>query len=788
MTKPTTKAGTLEADFKRMLEKWLNDLSVQREKDGKPFLWVVDQFCESIASKLGTEIKSHQNGVISKDDIGWIWGQYRGTALSGVRQLLDYYYMPADEGFDDRQDYLLEFYWQTYGIGSTFGELFNRRVLENPGSTSGQKPGKKSRSEHNDELVLEVVWHALRVTTHRGRELQFEEWPSGDIEYCELRIPDRWVERVFSTSLLRELKASLPSNGLGAASRKNAKRGDNDDKKRKDTVQRLLDEGRFRVRLQRSAHLLSAEILERYSDQEEQSRTIQSARSFLARFDMSPDFAVETVVRAIQMFRIYLEPLGGPKTHDLVVLIPCPVGRKILPMPRIGFALAFSSRRKITRSRVEKITQFLDNTLTPRLEDIAKQWEANAVAKDSFDEKSEFLGSNYTAHLRDMVKKGLDGNDPDATQILIRILPLLKKLPPMIPKFVHEGHRFRVNIVIGLPYHEQVLGYPLAKFTPEYKVEKLQADLSEEDEIKLLKPIIDLCYSLLDSGDTVLFGQLSDKPSGTVRWNSLLKLHADAKGNNAGMEKSLTARYEALTRGHGNLFALCVDESEKLRVFSGGKILLEFSRGQWRTGASTGKLTEKLTERISSVLGLSLPKKIGNEFAAFADLVQRISETPGAGALFVLTTAEEDVQRNLLEISAPPKNIYEKPLGELLKDGSDTVFRLATMDGATVICLPKGNNGTSKHPQLRFSRASMKPRRMISEKFDLKAFSKKWPWSNWPDCLSYGSRRASALALAMCRMFDKERGPFLCIVISADGPVYFMPGLRYPVEPANIEL
>jgi hypothetical protein len=107
------------------------------------------------------------------------------------------------------------------------------------------------------------------------------------------------------------------------------------------------------------------------------------------------------------------------------------------------------------------------------------------------------------------------------------------------------------------------------------------------------------------------------------------------------------------------------------------------------------------------------------------------------------------------------------------------------MDGATAVFIPSTPNGESNSQTvkaLKFSEAKLFPRRIIAEKFDLRTFSKDDPWPDWVDSLSYGARRLSALALSI-QSRSNGRGECLCIVVSSDGPIYFMPGDNHPVEP-----
>ena len=760
--------------FAETLDTYYNELLRRRRAGELSVLEMIDEFCEHITEKLGKSIEGLPSSVFDKKSLGWVWGQYRGTALSGRRRLQDYYLFNSAQ-LDNQivNDFLLEFYWSTYGISASMGELFNRSVLQ-------------IRKDGEPAAAL-VKWYVLKVThdANANRYIVFESPSHSDavgLQYFALTVPLNWIDTLLPRELFAELRDRIRNLESDRDSRLGSYDLDNEAaaiEDRKDQIKELLISEGWKLRLTRRVNLLVAEILA--GDKDTREANVSAAMRFLDRKDLSEEQVLMVIARAVQMYALYWRWRdAGVGSGDLLVLIPRPVNRDMFSMPRLGLAVAFiQDEQQSSKENAALITKFFDGSLIPQLKKLAKEWEEETIGsglESALRDKSEFLGE-HTQRLRDLLVTGLDDNKADADQVFVRILPVIKMMAQLVPRFIHEGHRFGVSIFVGLPYHEQILGDSLADLS-HFKSEKLKCPPSEQDEVELMKPIINSCYSLLDSPDIILFGRLSEVTCGTVKWTSILRLQATAVDRESDITSTNAARYETLTKGHGNLFAICADETGKLRVFNNGNVLLEFNNGKWRKGSSTEELNNRLATRIKH---LWEAVDESSEFAAFAGLIQRISETPNAGAVLIVTTDRKELNQHLSEISAPPEQLYAKSFGELLRDRSDLIFRLSTMDGATVILAPT-ENGENGKGSMRFSKAEVYPRRVISEKFDLDQFRDKCTWPTWRDCLSFGARRAFALALSMQQKINSARAPLLCIVVSSDGPIYVMPGEHYPID------
>jgi len=172
----------------------------------------------------------------------------------------------------------------------------------------------------------------------------------------------------------------------------------------------------------------------------------------------------------------------------------------------------------------------------------------------------------------------------------------------------------------------------------------------------------------------------------------------------------------------------------------------------------------------------------------FSRLLLRISEEPGVGALFVIDAGGAALER-LCRISPPPQTIWEtlEPFNREQSGGDEQaekqleiLYRLATMDGATLIRLAGDANAAVEQ---RWMRAKIFPRLLVTERFDLQKFwttLENGKWAQWTEILSYGAKRNSAFALAMNTRDDASR--LLVITVSADGPISFMIGGEDPVS------
>ena len=734
-------------------------------KQGEAVLSAIDYLCQLVASTLGECLKtSRGKDVLNSELVGWIWGQYRGTALSGKRELQDYYVDP-DLGTPALTDYLLEFYWATYGIAASIGELFHRRIIAAAPSAVDGRQGL-------------VKWYALRVTL-QGENLQFidenHEEQNG-MAYFELRVPDKWIETLLPEKQFEDLKRRLTD----LASAADQEGQGTDGPRRQREIRKLLAE-QFGARLTRNVNSLVHNLLAAEFPVDTSST---QAKAFLNQPELTSDACLEIMAKAVQMFSIYWRwgKNSDEDPGDLLVVAPLPLSREMRSIPLMGLAFAFKSRNDTaTHDHARQITEFLSATLVPQLRRFATDWENQRTKLfiEKFKKRTDFLKGKPLDHLRKSLVDELHLNPLDFEYLFVSVAPVLETVSKMVPHFVHEGHRFGVSIFLGLPYHEQVLGAKIAGLG------QLKDKLAGKDrpiDLNLTRPIVESCYSLLDSSDVVLFGTINSDDNNPVTWTSLLKLDGNPLGNEGKAGWSNALRYETLTRGHNNLVAISVEQNGKMRVFSGGKALLQFRGDKWEEGSGTLELKRTLASVLQ--MRLELPEPLGNtELDDFASLIQRISEMPGAGALFVITqSTEEDVNRYLPEISAPPQELYGGTLSDLLNDPLDTVFRLATMDGATVICIPPHNLTENKGFDL--STAKIYPRRIIAERFHLQDIIEHTTWPDWREALSYGARRTSAVALAL-QSGTAGRSKYLCVAVSSDGPVYLMPGDDSFVTRAN---
>jgi hypothetical protein len=408
---------------------------------------------------------------------------------------------------------------------------------------------------------------------------------------------------------------------------------------------------------------------------------------------------------------------------------------------------------------------------------------ATAVGEDvkerAVKEGEALFGKTLTDSLMDTMGKLHLGSRVGAALLLERIFPLLAVLERIVPDFVHEGRHFAANILLGLKYHEQVLGEQLGSVQSFLRdLKKLPLQLKGEqqlpNDVSLLRVLVKSCYSILDWDGVALFGLLLPDVNKKVKLCSFLQLPRDVRN------VPPSEFYRDLTKTHSGLFAINIDRGGCLRIFYGGTLLLYKQKGTWKLGSDVKALSEMLATKLQRIA----QKKIENTdfLNSFVDLLLRISEEPGLGALFVIATDQSQVDR-LSYIAEPPKEIWKdlNPFGAkpgISERDLEVLYRLSIMDGATVIRL-----GNHESLETQWREAKIFPRRLITERFDLDKFWEqqinKTNWERWTDILSYGSKHSAAFALAM-QTADLPNNRPLIITVSSDGPISFMIGNENP--------
>jgi hypothetical protein len=753
--------------FKDKLDKVYDHCFKQEKGEGKSLVDTIDCFCESVAVKLGETITECSPLLFNLDHIGWIVGQYRGTAISGERRTKDHF-VSKNMGGREESIYLLETYCRLYGLGASLGEIFYRRTLSNV-------------YEQNNREGQNPIWHALRVTLQDRNDMEFEK-DNGKNASCELRyntlcVPRQWLDELIPEPLFDRLLNKFESVLVEERLSKTPQDIINDSPQK---IKNILEKCCFQTSFEKTLNSCTARLLAS-GPHPTWPKDVQTSQDFLSKESGNNEVLLHSVIKSIQLMGLYWRWSKKRQNSegDLLVLCPEPSKGSMRDMPRLGFAIQYAANEDCAlRSQVENIVSFLNRTLTPHLEVLAKRWMDLGHREENLLNKRIGVISPLVETLKVNVSEARNGSRADANILLRRVMDVILEISKLIPSFVHENHRYKVDILLGVPYHEQILGKRIADLSKE--TARFGDICHPDNEVNVLKQLIEASYSFLDAQDVAIFGQFSSQNEGTIRWTSLLKL--DSKGNNI----PSVHKYEEITRGHGNLFAISIGKDSKLKLFCGGKPLLEYWQDRWLEGAGTNTLATKLQEQMShlkifgnEVIGL-------DELHGFVKVIQSIAETPGTGAIFAITTSSNEIDR-LDSVITPPEDIWSgRRLQDLLQDKNDVLFRLATMDGATAILIGKGNTAKDK-----WENATIYPRRLICEHFQLEAFKKKWADLDWLPLVSYGARRASALALALNSWLgrnesveEKIRTPYLCVVISADGPIYIMCGSD-KVKPIN---
>jgi hypothetical protein len=772
----------------------------------------IDRYCECLAKMLGKAIRLSAAGdhpLICKG-LRWVFGQYRGTAVSGERQMNDFY---SKEGLGTEHENLelLRCYWQTYGLGSSIGELFFRTIQR-----SAPKPDELYTNDRDtaESDRKQITWHCLRTEfTDDVEHLTFDPGPDEHYTIRTLRIPHFWLDWLLPGTVFDKIEEDLKTFAKkesdaeaerketpGAAAPPGAAIDHAGDAADASATGAPHSEQDFRAMLSRYCDRAVYDLLSE-DPYDAPTPSGGAALRFLgeALEKEREKKALAELVRAVQLLSLYWKWAQAHESpvQELLVLFPLPAHNRseMTEMPRIGFAALLNIEgEEGCGDPIRRFASFFCETLIAPLQEMASDWTraaSTAEKKLRNEHEARFSGPILESCIK-TITDARNGSHADAVQLLRRVLPTAVEMARLAPSFLHEGRRYGIDVILGLPYHEQIIGRKLAIIDNKYKLERFGESgqlWHQRREEEILEPIISSSYSLLAPKDIVLFGRICPGEGNTVQWSSMLKLHSQYSAT------TTVRRYEALTDGHGNLFAISVGEDSKVRFFGGGKLLAEYWRTGWWLGAGTESLEHKIRRQLATIGVFPFAHRT---LKRFATLIQRISETPGAGTLVVITPDRGEIER-LKAISAPPEGFWaDKSLPQLLEDSDDTLFHLATMDGAIAISAPDDHRTGEDHTEHERDRSTLNvaaddawktsrifPRRLVSDKFDLDAFRKEWTWNDL-ECLSYGSRRASALALAMqshlAHKHDQSRKACLCIVVSADGPIYLMRGGKAPIE------
>ena len=734
----------------------------------------IDEACTNAASEIGRLLVT----CPAWGDLGWFFGQYRGTILSGKRAFRKFY-VSHRLGTDTENRYLLGIYWYAYSLGLTVGELFEQRCAAREVILKAGKVELRGGPPFWDVLAVSLD----EDDQNKPESLKFVDGARGygkQASVYELVIPRTWMNALISDEMWAHALQlmQLPEPGVD-----------------EDIRTGLLREHAFHTLCQllsRRRDLLMAQLL--WDDGVRGTRNRAAANALVGadddnmewlRFQKTTDDAIlSQVVASIQLLSLYwrfsVEKTGtaGP----LVVCIPKPGKKETSGLqPRFGFASLFAggTRRATLKTVLELLTPWEDN-LDHAADRIFRQGGATLV-DDVEKRANELLGRDVAKGLIDKLSDLHLGGKNAVSRLLMRILPFWGEIERAAPGFVHEGHRFAASILIGQEYHEQVLGAPIGPLQPFLQDLKCKVPngckgieaVANRTDAMLFKALVKSCYSLFDWDGVMLFCRLSLEEKKGVEFSSFLRLPESYRS------LSMTELCRFLTLRHNGLFAVSVDRGGTIRIYYGGTFLLYKDKSGWKLGSAIETIEHKIRKGLKAIR-VSVPDR-GDVLKSFANLLLRISEEPGVGALFVVARDEKRAER-LSFIAEPPKEIWDKlhPFDAVrpnVDEEMEILYRLAIMDGATLIIL--GNRGDFEE---KWAHAIIKPRRLVTEKFDMDHFWKKklerGRWGNWVDILSYGTKHNAGLALAIRSSLDRK--PLLVIAVSSDGPISFMCGENDP--------
>ena len=556
----------------------------------------------------------------------------------------------------------------------------------------------------------------------------------------------------------------------------------------RDIMKQLDSESNFtylKVLLNAAVQIQTAEIM--WESHVNGTNLLEQIRRFV--LGTPEEYMLSQLLRALQLVGLYwwwtektLRKLPGP----LVVCFPKPHNQAQLEQgglqPRLGFAALFINSEKNPVWLCQELIDQLQPVLDSASNDITTH-RGDDVEKDVKSWGTALLGKEIFEQLRSKMSSLHLGGPVGANLVLQRVLPILHKLNELSPSFIHEGRQFTVNILIGLQYHEQVVGEHLGYVEDFLRdLERKVPDKSRKElgrclwgTLELLGPLINCCYSLLDWERVVLFARFAPDKEKMVRFVSLHRLYENTKASTP------SEIYQRITGQYAGLFAITIDRAKTIRVYYGGAFLLSKQKGEWKIGSVEDDLSKLIVKTICKI-GIKVNSMSSSSakpcLREFTRLLLRISEEPGVGAAFVIVKGKT-YTRELSKIMSPPKGLWEKirPFSEGCseqdKQEKEIFYRLSTMDGATAIIL-----GHGKTFEQRWKSSSVFPRLLMTGKFDIDSFWdehwKKGGWADWFKFLSSGSRHNSGLALAMQAKINNW--PLAVILVSADGPITFLVG------------
>jgi hypothetical protein len=762
----------------------------------------VDHFCCDVARRLGETITSRSHGLCDRNHLGWIFGQYRGTPISGRRRLQDYYLhkklKPNAEATLSWEEYLLRVYWTVHGIGLSVGEIFDTQVQENL-----------------QQQLVWPCWHALKVTLHDDEQLRFTgEWnqrTQNDVAYYELKVPKAWC-----TELLGSAWEQICETYYVAAEHECFKTGvaRRDEGQANAYIASLLEERAIFDVLERCSNKVYSNLLAAGCRSHE-TQTVKNTVMFLRDTPSSNVHEIlDRVLRAIQLLCMYWkrsQEVFGECVGDLLVLSPTPPRQKpsgqenetniaYRHAPRVGFALLFvhDGDECASEDSAKVLAEFLTKALWKEHHLLTfgefGASDSDSLGKPMLSDFQAVLGQMTINTLKDSVIRFVD-HEHYAEAMLCSALHLATDLASLTPTFVHEGHRYGVNFLLGSSYHCQVVGKEtgllseyLMQTIPSKDRGKFHRIFDNKDARKmqrsLLRNLVHDSFSFLDSPNVaVLTHYLPGNPR-------MVDLHSVVELASADQTLSTVQKFEAITERYKHLFAICVGRNGKVWFMFGGRTLLEFTGVQWVSASAEGGIVDELSKAMRRTSPLKFEVwRDRKAMEGFAKLLQRIAEA-GVGGTFVIRECTqngqaeaESLQSELGYVSEPPPFFWRKSLAKSLQEEPPTLLQLARMDGAVLIEVSGGDGSFTD----RWQNAQVWPRRVLAEKCDLRQYEEKWnkrhnTWigTTWHEYRSWGIRRASALAYAMAR-----KGSELVIAISADGPIYFLSGaspyvVKYP--------
>ena len=790
----TTKNSSIPDAIERSLA---SILAYNGARDLSSIISTIDNNCSSVAEKVGNAL-TEECGI---KDISVITCQYRGTVLSGERPFAPIYSNPKTWK-SVQENRLLALYWKVYDLGSTISELFEEHIAATQFAKSS-----------DDGTNSPTRWHILAFAVLRNESrptfrLANEE---NDVKAYELMIPHKWIENLLPARLADEISRYVTRDTAekGDCSYQDARRI------RNDALLDSIESEQFMANIQEDSEfqnikrqltlrlkITTADLL--WEARQPESKVNKTIRDFIELGSSSSLTAntpleegqLSRFLQAVQLMGLYWcrhemkdqEQCGLSNNawFPLITCIPRPndKNRSQMLQPHLGFSILWNCQ--FNEECLNTVMQMLP-PWTIVLDKAAAAIDGNAGK--SVTNAKEKLGylvtnqSNFAKEVVDSMSNLHPGGAKAAGLFLIRLVPVLKELQRLAPRFVHEGQRFGVTVLVGLPYHRQVIGQSLAKvdqFVQELREmvpsECDDDDLNSRPDFEFLEPLILSSYSLLDWHGVVLFADYLVDPGHAVRLSEIIQLPPHLRA------LATTQMLMQTTKSYRGLFAINVDHAGVIKTFFGGRPLLVHDRQLWSSASAKDEVLKLFVKKLGET-GIIIPENRQRVLDSFVEVLLRISDEPGHGALFVISKSQRVINR-LSEISVPPSDLWKHILpfdcdGASFGKDKDMLYRLAIMDGATAVLLEKSESATDYSESWR--KAKIFPRKLITEQFNKKKFyDGHWirgSWAKWTECLHYGAKRSSALALAM--RFPEE---VLVIAISSDGPVYFMIGGTDPVE------